>query len=182
MKKEVKNKLINFTTDILDAFLGIPETLVCAFDRKNFYYLMSNNFPEKELTVRNISQWIGNLKRRGYIEVNRVGNSESIVFTNKAKLAVVDQLVKKSGNGNEWHFISFDIPESKRLGRDQFRRTIKRMGFRQIQKSLWVTDKNVGEYVEMASNEFGVEKYVVYMITNKTNIDSHINTILHSGV
>jgi len=178
MKKETKRKIVNFTTNIIDTFLGIPETLICSFDRKNFYYLMTNNFPEKQLTVDNICHWIHNLKKRGYIRIEKTNNTESIVFTDKAKLIVVDKLINKSPRNDYWHFVSFDIPERKRLGRDQFRRTIKRMGFKQIQKSLWVSDKNVGEYIEMASLEFGVSEYVVYLVTNKTNIDAHIKLVL----
>jgi len=179
MKKETKQKIKNVTIEIIDFFLGIPESVVNGFDRNEFYRLMQGHSGEKELTCSNIAKFITNLKNRGYIEIQATSNnSESIIFTNKARLAIIDRLIKRTKNDNKYCFVSFDIPEDMRINRDQFRRTIKRMGFVQVQKSLWVIDKNVGEYVEMAAEEYSVNEYVVYLVTEATNIDTLLPKML----
>jgi len=52
------------------------------------------------------------------------------------------------------------------------------MGFVQIQKSLWVSDKNLGELVEMVVKEYKVENYVAYFIIDNSNIEKHIGNLL----
>jgi len=173
IKPETKKKIKNITIEVIDFFLGLPETIMFALDRKDFYNNLSDSHPE--LTCSNIAKIISNLKRSGYIEIEKDKyNNESVVFTNKAKLAVVDKLVKRHPKSRRYCFVSFDIPERMRLNRDQFRRAIKRMGFIKIQKSLWVINRNVGKYVEMAALEYKVNDYVVYLVTEVSNIDAFL--------
>ncbi len=178
MKKNTKNGIKNITIEIIDYFLCISESLISVIDRKEFYRIINGYPAEKALTYSNISKIISNLSHRGYIEVQKADHSESIIFTNKAKLAVVEKLTNKNPQDNKFRFVSFDIPESKRLNRDQFRRAIKRMGFVQIQKSLWATNINVGDFVEMAANEYKVNEYIVYMVSEVTNIDQYLLLLL----
>lgn len=179
MKKETKTKIKNITREIIDLFLGIPESFIYGFDRKRFYQILQNGPLEKFLTCSNICKIFNNLKRQGYIEFEKspAGN-ESIIFTNKARLAVIDRTASRILRGKEYCLVSFDIPERLKNERNRFRRAIKRMGFRQIQKSLWVSNKRLGNLVELASLEYNVDDYVVYFISSDTNINDHIKTIL----
>jgi len=178
MRKETKNKLTNFTLDVLDLFLGIPESLIYAFDRGEFYRILQGMQTDKILTCSNISRIISNFKKSGYIETTKDNLGESIRFTNKAKLAIIDRLAERTESDAKNRFVSFDIPEPLKSNRDGFRRTIKRMGFRQIQKSLWVCNRNIGNLVELAAVEYKVENYVVYIASNNSNIDDHIKDVL----
>lgn len=175
MRKETSRKIKNFTLDVIDIFLGIPESLVMAFDRKEFYRLLNGDEPEHLLTCANIAKLISNMKGSGYVQIEKKNGQESIKFTNKARLAIVDRIAKRSDADDRHHFVSFDIPEKMRPNRDKFRRTIKRIGFSQIQESLWVCRREVGDLVELAAREYGVDEYVVYIVSDNTNIN---NTIL----
>lgn len=177
MEKETKRKIKSFTIDVIDFFLGVPESFIYAFDRKEFYRLLNGRPTEKVFTCNNIAKLISNLKRSGYIEVKKSGDNESIIFTNKARLAIVDRIAGRSGSDGKHRFVSFDIPERLRQNRDQFRRAIKRLGFRQIQKSLWVCDKNIGDLVESATEEYKVTEYVVYIVSENTNIETTISNM-----
>lgn len=181
MKKEAKRKLINFTHDILDFFLGIPESFAAGFDRSEFYRTMQGMPSDKVLTCSNICKIFNNFKKDGYIRVDAgSGGIESVTFTNKAKLAVIDRLTEKLPFNEEYCLVSFDIPERLKTNRNQFRRAIKRMGFKQIQKSLWASRKRLGDLVDLASDEYGVSEYVVYFISARTNMDKFLSTILPS--
>lgn len=174
MKDETKKAIKNFTLEVLDFFLGIPESFAIAFDRKEFHRQINGFATEKQLTCDNIAKFIFNLKKSGYIEIKKTSQGESIQFTNKARLSIIDRIVDRTVDDHKYRFVSFDIPERLRINRDKFRRALKRMGFIQIQKSLWVCNKNVGQFVELAAYEYGVEKYIVYIVSEKTDIDGII--------
>ncbi len=177
-----KQKIGNLTIEILDFVLGIPEAIASGFDRKGFYRIMQGMPAEKSLTVSNICKIFHSFKKSGYIEIVSANQNESIRFTNKARLAIIDKLAERHKADNKYCLISFDIPEKFRSSRDKFRRVIKRMGFCQIQKSLWVCDRSVGELVELAAKEYRVSDYVVYIISERTNIDQTIPQLLAKRV
>ena len=60
----------------------------------------------------------------------------------------------------KWRIVIFDIPEQKRLIRDLFRRNLKKWGFKHLQKSVWISKKNVTEKLFSYIKDLGVEKWV----------------------
>lgn len=119
-----------------------------------------------------VSSRLNDLKRRGYIKIiDNDNNNKSIILTNKAKMKIVDKIASKIKKDEMYRFVSFDIPEDIKNNRDLFRMAIKRMGFMRIQQSLWVINKDVSDLVEAAAYEYGVEKYVVYLVSAKSDID-----------
>ncbi|MFA4996093.1 MAG: hypothetical protein WC536_03045 [Patescibacteria group bacterium] len=149
-----------------------------ARDSKALYEEL-NNASDHQLSPRQVSNMIYQLKNSNYIEICDEEGEKSIKLTNKAKIKLVEKIIEEEPKDNKYRFVSFDIPERLHHRRDKFRRTIKRMGFRQIQQSLWVTDKNIGEMVDIAAQEFEVEEYVAYIVSEKSNIDLHIKKTLH---
>lgn len=122
-----------------------------------------------------VNSTLYDLKRRNYLEYDQ---GDSVRLTNKAKIRIIDNIAKSSETDGKFRLVSFDIPETRKTDRNCFRRAIKRMGFRQIQKSLWVSDRNIGELVEMAAKEYKVSDFVAYFIADKSNIDAYIKKIL----
>jgi DNA-binding transcriptional regulator PaaX len=166
------------TNSFLDCLLGLAEGLIFIGDRKKVYKAVYGHF-ERELTVEKIRKHFDSLKRRGYVEITRKGGKESIKFTNKAKLHLLDKIAERIPVENKYYFVSFDIPERIRRNRDLFRRAIKRLGFREVQKSLWVCNKNVGDFIELAAKEYEVSDYVVYLISDNTNINDSLFGIIN---
>lgn len=128
-----------------------------------------------DISSRRISRVSYELKRQKYIEIDE---GDSVRLTDKAKIRVIEKCVAMNPHDKKRRLISFDIPETKRVQRNCFRRAIKKMGFAQIQKSLWVCDRNIGDLVEIAVKEFKVEEYVAYFVVETSNIDKYINKIL----
>lgn len=174
-----KSAVVNFTIEVLDFLLGIPESILLGFDRKEFYRQLGGMPTEKVLTTANICKLFHRFKKCGYIDVVQENGGESVLFTDKAKLAIIDKLAGRISSDSHLRFVSFDIPERMRTNRDKFRRAIKRLGFVQIQKSLWVCDKNVGDLVQMAAEEYRIDEYVVYIAANETNINSTIEGMIN---
>lgn len=164
----VKKKpfIIVLLESLWDSLDTAAEGLGSAFvSKKSAYKYLYGRYPsfDKDKYQKGMHYLI----RHGYIE--KETNSESISFTNKAKLKIVEKLIPDPDK--KIRFVSFDIPESLRKERDQFRRTIQRLGFRKLQKSLWWIDKDVTDFVEMAMIENCVSDYVVYIVSEVTDVD-----------
>lgn len=166
-----------FVDIVLDIMCSVAQNINDVFiDRKSLYQIISSE--KQGWSNTKISKNLQSLSQRGYINIHREKNQDSIRFTNKAKLRAVDRLAKKDDT-ETYHFVSFDIPEQHRHNRDCFRRCLKRMGFKQIQKSLWVSNRQVGYFVEIAAEGYEVGDYIVYIISKNTNIN---NTIINKFV
>lgn len=178
LKAKIKSITVTILENLWDSINELGET---AFDRRAAFRIAYGNTYLGKYNYSRYSQHIDSLHRRGYIKYSQREGQNSIVLTNKAKLKILDRIFEGLPHDSKYRFISFDIPEKMRKNRDQFRRSIKQLGFRQIQKSLWVTNRNVGEYVEIAAYELGVEQYVAYIIAEKTDIDGLIDKMFRLG-
>ncbi|MFA7253317.1 MAG: CRISPR-associated endonuclease Cas2 [Patescibacteria group bacterium] len=139
---------------------------------------LRTEFGDETTTARQVSKMVYKLKKQKYIEV---AEGDSVVLTNKAKIKIIDQISDSLGWDGKYRLVSFDIPETKRANRNNFRRAIKRIGFKQVQKSLWVCDRNVGELVEIIAAEYKIEEYVAYFIADKSNVDRYISSIFKNA-
>ena len=166
----------SFIVEVLDFLLSVPESYYLSFSKKDFYNIFNGLPADKKLTCSNIARIFNQLRKTGYIKVetNKEGNT-SVRFTNKSRLVLVDKYALRLTSSDVYYFISFDIPESLRLNRDRFRRIIKKLGFIQIQKSLWVNNKDAGDFIEAAATEYKVNDFIVYISSNNTNINDYIN-------
>ena len=184
MKRETKDRIKSITADILEILFSALEDLGSAsLSKRDAYRILYGSGGNYEWPDTKIGRWVESLRQKGYINVTDSARGErSIEFTNKGKLKIVESACQRRKGDKKYRFLSFDIPESMRPSRDRFRRSIKGMGFMQIQKSLWVIDKNVTEFVEAACYEYGVEKYVVYIVSEKTDIDGIIEKMLKKSI
>ncbi len=75
--------------------------------------------------------------------------AEGLVYalTKKGLEALIrERIIREEKKLNKLYcMVIFDIPESQRSARDDFRNFLRRAGFFQIQKSAWATDKDVAD-------------------------------------
>jgi len=60
----------------------------------------------------------------------------------------------------KWWMVAYDIPNKQKLARDAFRFHLKRMGFYEYQKSLFIYPYDPREEIDFISSFYGVDKYV----------------------
>lgn len=123
---------------------------------------------------RRVPNNIWSLERRGYIEINRVSNS--VQLTNKGKIKLIEESGSYAIDG-KWRMLSFDIPEDLRKKRNQFRRSIKRIGYKQAQKSLWASPFVKADEIELIISELKLGKYVAYLLVEKTDINNYLKSL-----
>lgn len=149
ISREIKIKKIKaFSGSIVSYALGslavFAESLdAIVFSKKDAYEILNRNFGGSWTRTKS-SKVLHNLRRDGYLEIES-GSAGSIKFTSKGKLKILDQISNNLPLDGRYCFVSFDIPEDLRVRRDSFRRAIKGIGFKQIQRSLWVSNKNAAE-------------------------------------
>lgn len=91
---------------------------------------------------KKLRQQLGRLVSGGYIQ-KRGGKyyltAKGILERNKIAIAefVLPPQPKELWD-KKWHIVMFDIPESHKAARDSFRRTLLRLGYRTVQKSVYV--------------------------------------------
>lgn len=163
----------------IESALGLIVDLVETAGRKLKQAELRQCFTESlegsGISKKRITRVTYDLKRYNYIEAFE---GDSVKLTDKAKIKVIDKYVSLYKADGKRRLVSFDIPEVKKRKRNAFRRSIKKMGFRQIQKSLWVSNVNLGDLVEIAARECGVGDYVAYFVVESSNIEKHINKLL----
>ncbi|MBU4351083.1 hypothetical protein KKF47_00215 [Patescibacteria group bacterium] len=117
------------------------------------------NYPRKK-----IYDTFYRLKNQGLIEIFNDGSQIHINLTDEGKrkagyFQINDLKIKKPKNWDKkWRIVIFDIAELKKLHRESFRGKIKELGFRQLQKSVWVYPFDCRAEIELLREFFGLSK------------------------
>lgn len=116
-----------------------------------------------------IKQAIKGLQKNRFVDVYEKDGKEVMEITELGKKRVfeydLDDMklkVPKKWDGF-WRIISFDIPESKKRGRDALSRKVKELGMYPIQKSMFVSPYPCKDEIDFIGEFFDVRKYVIYM-------------------
>jgi DNA-binding transcriptional regulator PaaX len=85
------------------------------------------------------------LRRSKYITARKIGKKLIISLTAKgvAKTLSEQLLSTKPNAQNFYTVVIFDIPETERLARRQFRLFLRQSGFKKLQQSVWVSNNDV---------------------------------------
>ncbi|HOX41224.1 MAG TPA: hypothetical protein PK263_03450 [bacterium] len=164
----------SITDIVLETILHLAYSTSAIFARRSAVYKNVFSLREQLNTESKICKAINSLKQRGLIEIRHGSHGESFAFTKKATIKMLAKISERISAGERFHLLSFDIPEKFRYQRDQFRNCIKRLGFKQIQKSLWVINRDVPEFVQLLLDEYKLNEYVVSVFAANTDIDDHI--------
>ncbi len=160
------------TIDILEVVFHFAAMGAMAFNPREFNKFLKYGDYEESRTLDQVRRLI----KTGYLESFETDGSRSIKLTKKGRIKLIENTIDKQIDG-KWRMLSFDVPEKMRALRDSFRLSIKRIGFKQVQKSLWACPYVHAENVEMIIEENHLERYVAYMIVEKTDIEPHLRRL-----
>lgn len=90
-------------------------------------------------------EWMRSLERRKLIEIKRIGEKLMVRLTAKGWQQVLRDQIKctRERCKDGVCVVIFDVPESERGIRDTLRGILAECGFTMVQKSVWMTDKDV---------------------------------------
>ncbi|MEX2007944.1 MAG: CRISPR-associated endonuclease Cas2 [Candidatus Spechtbacterales bacterium] len=139
---------------------------------------------EQLLSEKKVRDSLYNLRKHGYVKVVGSGAERRLDLTKKGRGALrgyeVGSLVlsRRGTWDKKWRLVMFDIPEDERYARDVLRDKLKRMGFFQIQQSVWAYPYPCGKEVDVLCEYFGVQRYVL-KFTGPLENDSKLRTLLN---
>ena len=74
----------------------------------------------------------------------------------------------------KWRVIVFDIPEKKRRARDALRFEMKKLGFFELQRSVWVYPHDCRDAIDFLVEFFEVRNYVRYLVVSEMSYDADL--------
>ena len=101
------------------------------------------------------------LRKEGYIHIQRSGHQIYISLTpegrKKAGRFQINslQIEKPKHWDKKWRIVIFDIKHKNRVKREALRGFLKRLGFYQLQKSVWAHPYNCEDEVRLLKDFFG---------------------------
>lgn len=129
---------------------------------------------EQKKRKKTFSQFMSYLKRQGYIKVPEGKSVSFFQLTKKGRQKALEGKrktikfpVRKDG---KMIMLMYDIPESKRHVRHAFRDALEFLGYQMLQKSVWVSSKDVLVETERAVREYGLEDCVNIFVLEKIRL------------
>lgn len=120
------------------------------------------------------------LKQRKFIKIDRQRDKYSISITSKGLEKAVavsfERLTTekpKSWDG-KWRLVAFDIPEKHKWSREGFRNKLKKMGFYQFQKSIFVFPYPCFSEINFLSSLFNISGFVHCIETSALTNDGEL--------
>ena len=176
MRKKHREKIIDITTEVLETLFRIGgATSHAFFDQKSFYNEINAQGYDRKI----ISNKVRRLINSGHIEAIEESGGSSIRLTRKGNIKRVEKSNNQTADG-KWRFISFDIPEKRRSERLNLRRSLRRVGYKPLQKSLWVCPFNKADEVGLIISELGLADFTAYFKVVKTDIEEHLKELFDS--
>ena len=126
---------------------------------------------------------VNNLYRFKYItKENNNDGSVDISITEKGEFKALNLQLNNIKNqtkkwDGKWRMVSFDVPEPYKKGRDALRRKLKSIGFRELQKSVFVTNFDCLKEIELLVNFFNLNKFVRFGILESIDNDYYLRKI-----
>src|SRR3989344_2472491 len=71
----------------------------------------------------------------------------------------------------KWRILIFDIREERKMLRDKVRRTLISIGFKRLQKSVWVYPYDCEDFVALLKADFKIGKDLLYIIADAIEND-----------
>ncbi len=117
----------------------------------------------KRKSKKDIYNSARNLKKQGWLKVVEKNGKRFLKLTRQGELelllreAVLSHPRKWDGN---WRIVMFDIPESSKEKRNSFRRLLKKIGFKSLQASVFVSPFSLNREAVSFLKQSGLIRYI----------------------
>lgn len=112
-------------------------------------------------------------KRREVSRLTRGGEVFlSLTGKGRSEIAALDALAKleiRSWDG-KWRIVSFDLRETQSSLRDQLRRKLSQLGFGMLQRSVWISPRDLLAGMQPWIQSRAMEEYVVSLVTGTVGL------------
>jgi hypothetical protein len=128
-------------------------------------------FYEEKKRKRSFTRFVSYLKEQGYIRILAGKSVDVLQLTRKGNQKALEGSKKvavlKPRKDGKLIMLMFDIPKNKEFIRKTFRSQLELLDYQMLQKSVWVSDKEVLMETERVVREFGLHSSVkIFIIEN----------------
>ena len=139
-------------------------------------YSQLGKYPNKK-----ISNAFSRLRKQGCLQFQTVNRQIYISLTEKGKrkagwMQIDDlEIAKQKKWDKKWRLVIFDIAQIKKIYREAFRGKLKDLGFRSLQKSVWVHPYECQAEIELLRDFFGLShKELRLIVAQSIGIDEEL--------
>lgn len=140
----------------------------------------------KELDRRYLNKLIREFYRDRLVDMIDIADDETkVVLTEKGKLRAMqfkvnDMEIKRSKRWDgKWRIVVFDIPEKIRAARDALRIKLCKLGFYELQKSVFIYPFECRDEIDFVAEVFQIRQHVRFgvleHITNEAELIKHFD-------
>lgn len=116
----------------------------------------------KKYPKKRVSDTFYNLRKQGLINIQKQGSQIYISLTEEGKkkagfLQINDLKINRPKRWDrKWRLVIFDIAQLKKSYREAFRGKLKELGFRPLQKSVWIHPFDCRSEIDILKEFFGL--------------------------
>ena len=113
-------------------------------------------------------------KTDGTVEIilSKQGENKSLAY----KIEEM-KLPKQAKWDDWWRMVIFDIPEENKKGRDAFVKTLKKLGFHQLQKSVFIYPYHCQDEIEFLIEFFGLRPFIRTLLAKNIDNELHLKKV-----
>ena len=168
--KGLGNKIKQTSKNLLiDLFDNIVDTLT-VLDRHPMVRVSAEEYAKRANDHFDLRGQIYYLKKRGLIKKVVEGKEKYFELTTKGFKQIAWNRIDQINYPDKWdkyfRVVMFDIPKEKNTTRDIIRRKLEKIGFIQMQKSVFVYPFECKKEIDTLCYYCSAEKYLKYMIAN----------------
>ncbi|HCU47960.1 TPA: CRISPR-associated endonuclease Cas2 [Patescibacteria group bacterium] len=165
--------LLNFLSGLGEATIEFGRLANALSTRHGSAYRRGGYEYVKELKrlsdKRSVREALGCLARSRYVKAQKIGTRLMITLTNKGQVATMALRLRiaPTHKSNFFTIVIFDIPESQRTARNQLRLLLKQGGFKLLQHSVWISQRDAHGIIADFVRRQRLERWVnAYHATN----------------
>lgn len=172
-------KILGITKSVLAILLEGSTVTMRAFFAHPYSHIFCNHNKK-----RDYYRTLDRLKKRGLIKkssdtfrLTRKGEKEAF-FAHLDTQALLYKPRKRKWDG-QWRMIIFDIPEKKRKYRDYLRQMLKTLGFKELQKSIWVTPYPIPDFLKELLWEEKMKHFTRFITIKEIDYDKDLRRVFN---
>ena len=137
------------------------------------YRFEKQEYPEEEeweqFDQRRLRRRLLEMRKKKLIRIYRIGERYAVQITEKGRKRLLQYKISDltiptpSSWDKKWRIVSYDVPKGKNRARDAMRDTLKRLGFLQLQKSVYLFPYPCNEAIDFIRELYGIGENVTLL-------------------
>jgi len=175
--KEKRNKNYASTKEVL-SLLAQGAILTFSFAAPNMIKLLGefkkkpNKNEWRRFNLGYLKRTLKRLEKQKLIKIEINGNKTILKISDQGKMKVLKYTIgelelEKKRWDKKWRLVLYDIPNHLNISRDQIRKSLKNLGFLEIQKSVYLTPFPCFDQVDFLRTIFHLRKYMKIIWVDK---------------